>query len=392
MSTNTNINASPTAFHNTGNSCAIVNRTRSSVLLSTSGHNVEPPGAKVARYSKDVAKQLTADSTNRSHNPKEFVVAADLGGTHLRVAAVDPSGQIYCRQEQRTPHGDNADEIVSALIAAVLQCERGLAALQGAITAFSIAAPGTVDVGKGVVVGAPNLPSLNGFNLRDALESELDWLVSIENDANAAAVGEMWRGAGQGHSSLICVTLGTGVGGGIILDGKLWRGADGSAGEIGHIGVDPFAGVPCTCGSHGCLEVYASATAIVRMAREAIPQNPNSVLHKAQDLTSESIYQAGKDGDELATEVFRRMGVYLGIGLASVINLLNPEMIVVGGGLANGWDLFEEHMRQQIRERAFPIPAKRAKIVRAECGDNAGLLGAAWLAFAGLNEKRATGK
>jgi glucokinase len=349
-------------------------------LLSTSGHNVEPPGAKVARYSKDVAKQLTDHSTNRSDS-KEFVVAADLGGTHLRVAAVDSSGQIYCRQEQPTPHGEKADEIVSALIAAVRQCERELGALGGAISAFSIAAPGTVDVVEGVVVGAPNLPSLNGFNLRAALKSELDWPVNIENDANAAAVGEMWRGAGQGHSSLICVTLGTGVGGGIILDGKLWRGADGSAGEIGHIGVDPFAGVPCTCGSHGCLEVYASATGIVRMAREAIPQNPNSVLHNAQALTSETIYQAGRNGDELAIEVFRRMGVYLGIGLASVINLLNPEIIVIGGGLANGWDLFEKHMRQQIMKRAFRIPAERAKIVRAQCGDNAGLLGAARLAF-----------
>ena len=159
---------------------------------------------------------------------------------------------------------------------------------------------------------------------------------------------------GSGYRTIICVTLGTGVGGGIILDGKLWRGVDGSAAEIGHIGVDPFGGVACTCGSRGCLEVYASATAIVRMTREARPRYPNSLLHNTEDLTSQKVYQAGKEGDELAIEVFRRMGVYLGIGLASLINVLNPEIVVIGGGVSNGWDLFEKHMHQQVLERAFP--------------------------------------
>jgi glucokinase len=238
-----------------------------------------------------------------------------------------------------------------------------------------------VNAAEGVVVKAPNVPCLDGFRLRAALQSELDEPVILENDANAAAIGEMWRGAGQGYRTLICVTLGTGVGGGIILDGKPWRGVDGSAAEIGHIGVDPFGGVPCTCGSRGCLEVYASATAIVRMTREARPRYPNSLLHNTEDLTSQKVYQAGMAGDELAIEVFRRMGVYLGIGLASLINVLNPEIVVIAGGLSNGWDLFEKHMHQQVIERAFPIPARRVKIVRAECGDDAGLLGAARLAF-----------
>lgn len=311
----------------------------------------------------------------------DFVFAADLGGTHLRVAAVDGKGQIYFRQVQPTPQAEKPDKIVDALIAAARECERQLAKLEGAIAAVSVAVPGTINVAEGLVVKVPNVRGLDGFRLGAALENELGWPVSLENDANAAAVGEMWRGAGQGYSTFICVTLGTGVGGGLILDGKLWRGADGSAGEIGHIGIDPFAGVPCPCGSQGCLEVYASATAIVRMTREAIPSYPNSALQNIEQLTSERIYQAAKDGDELAIEVFRRMGVYLGIGLASVINLLNPEMIVIGGGLANAWDLFEKDMRQRIRERAFPIQAQSVKIVRAQCGDNAGLLGAARLAF-----------
>jgi glucokinase len=145
--------------------------------------------------------------------------------------------------------------------------------------------------------------------------------------------------------------------------------------------VDPFGGVACGCGSRGCLEVYASATAIVRMTREAKPRYPDSVLDEKEDLTSQIIFDAGVAGDELALEVFRRMGVYLGIGLANLINILNPEMIVIGGGLANGWQLFEKNMRQQVAERAFPLLAARVQIVGAECGDDAGLLGAARLAF-----------
>jgi glucokinase len=213
------------------------------------------------------------------------------------------------------------------------------------------------------------------------LTEQLDLPAILENDANAAAVGEMWRGAAVGCKTIICVTLGTGVGGGIILDGKLWRGVDGAAAEIGHMCVDPFGGVACTCGSRGCLEVFASATAIVRMTREASPRYPDSVLHGTEDLTAEKIFVAGKQGDELALEIFRRMGVYLGIGLANLINILNPEMIVIGGGVVNGWDLFEKHMHQQVEERAFPLLAARVKIERAKCGDDAGLLGAARLAL-----------
>jgi glucokinase len=311
----------------------------------------------------------------------ELVFAADLGGTHLRVATVDRNGKVYCRQMQPTPQAEKPNEIVHALIDAAHECERAAAEQGGVISAVSVAVPGTVNISEGVVVKAPNLPCLDGFRLGAALESELDWPAILENDANAAAIGEMWQGAGQGYRTIICVTLGTGVGGGIILDGKLWRGADGSAAEIGHMGVDPFGGVACTCGSRGCLEVYASATAIVRMTREARPRYPNSSLHMSEDLTSEKVYQAGREGDELALEVFRRMGVYLGIGVASLINVLNPEIVVIGGGLSNGWELFAKHMQQQVIERAFPIPARRVKIVRAQCGDDAGLLGAARLAF-----------
>jgi glucokinase len=309
---------------------------------------------------------------NRKH-----VFAADLGGTHLRAAIVDESGAISFKLKQRTPEA-TAEDIVRALVSAARKFEKQS---EDSFCAVSVVVPGTVNVAAGSVVKAPNLPCLDGFLLTSALSKELDRPAFLENDANAAAVGEMWRGAARGHRTIVCVTLGTGVGGGIILDGKLWRGVNDSAAEIGHMGVDPFDGVRCACGSQGCLEVYASATAIVRMTREARSRFPDSLLQKVDDLTAEDVYRAGMEDDDLAREVFRRMGVALGVGLANLINLLNPEMIVIGGGVANGWDLFAKDMLQQVVERAFPLPVAQVKIVRAECGDDAGLLGAARLGF-----------
>lgn len=313
---------------------------------------------------------------NADNTDSRRIFAADLGGTHLRAATVDQKGRIQSRFKQNTPQVGDANAIVDAIIAAVHEFQKG-----AEISAVSLAIPGTVKVEEGAVVKAPNLPCLDGFRLAAALSSQLELPVTLENDANAAAVGEMWQGAAVGCKTIICLTLGTGVGGGIILDGKLWHGVDGAAAEIGHMCVDPFGGVACPCGSRGCLEVFASATAIVRMTREASPRYPDSILQGVEDRTAKMIFEAGQQGDELALEIFRRMGVYLGIGLANLINILNPEMIVIGGGVMDGWELFEKHMHQQVEERAFPLLAARVKIVRAKCGDDAGLLGAARLAL-----------
>jgi glucokinase len=226
------------------------------------------------------------------------------------------------------------------------------------------------------VVQAPNLPSLIKFPLKAELQKRLGWTVFLENDANAAAVGEMWLGAARGCSDLVSVTLGTGVGGGVILNGRLWRGSHGSAGEIGHTTVDPFSGLQCKCGNTGCLELFASATAIVRMAREL----------GMKESSAEKVYEAGRSGDELALSVFERFGMYLGIGLANLINLIDPQVIVISGGAVNGWDLFSEEMYRQVNERAFRATAQQVRIARAECGDNAGLLGATRIALEYLQD------
>lgn len=308
---------------------------------------------------------------------ENYVFAADLGGTHLRAAIIDEAGAIHSRVKNQTPV-TTSEDIVHALVAAARECVRSSG---HSYRAVSVVVPGSVNVEEGSIVKAPNLPCLDGFQLTSALTRELNVPALLENDANAAAVGEMWRGAARNHRTIICVTLGTGVGGGIVLDGKLWRGVNGSAAEIGHMSIDPFAGVRCSCGSQGCLEVYASATAIVRMTRETRPRFPESVLQNVDRLTSEDVYRAATQGDDLAREVFCRMGVCLGIGLANLVNLLNPEMIVIGGGVANAWELFAPQMHEQVAERAFPIPAAQVKIVRAQCNDDAGLLGAARLGF-----------
>ena len=322
---------------------------------------------------------LEENLTNYKLVMKTIVLACDLGGTNVRMAAIDREGQILYRTRRETPKSDRADEIVRTIVEQANECIEATKS-EGIVKAIAAAVPATVSVEKGILMKAPNVPCLDGFRMVAALESELNIKAMIENDANSAAVGENWMGASKGFRNSIMVTLGTGVGGGIIINGTVLRGIDGTAGEIGHICVEPF-GALCGCGSRGCVEQYASATAVVRLTREMEPQYPKSVLQNKHRLTSADVYEAGQNGDELALEVFRQMGFYLGIALVDLINILNPEVIVIGGGAAAGWDLFIHHIEDQIRSRAFLEPGMRAKIVRAVLGDDAGILGAAHGAF-----------
>ncbi len=309
---------------------------------------------------------------------KHFVCAVDLGGTNLRAANVDNEGHIHEHVKVTTPETDKAEDIVNAIASAVAQCNHG-----DQIESVSVVVPGSVHRETGVIVNAPNVPAIVNFKLAEALQAKLQHAIMLENDANAAAVGEMWQGAARDCRTIVCLTLGTGVGSGVILDGELWRGIDGTAGEIGHTSVDPFGGVKCKCGNVGCLEVCASATAIVRMAREGLPAYPESALMKIADgeLTAAAVATVASDGDEFAQGVFKRVGTYLGIAAANIVNTLNPEIIVIGGGVSAAFDLFAPVTREEMLRRAFPVPAKRCQLVRAACGDDAGLLGAARLGF-----------
>src|SRR5215204_4737525 len=307
---------------------------------------------------------------------ENFVLAADLGGTNLRTAVVSDKGSILYQREISTPRSAQARDLVSVIADEARSC---IASTGSAPSAFCLAVAALVDSTGQNVLSSPNLPQLNGALLAAEISKHLDITVLLENDATAAAIGEHWLGASANAQHSICVTLGTGVGGGLILNAEPFRGASGTAGEIGHICVEPD-GVDCGCGSHGCLEQYSSATAIVRIARELSRNDAGSKLHSLSDFSSADVYEAGLKGDASALETFRQAGRYLGIALTDLINVLNPEIVVIGGGAAGAWDLFIKAVQNEIRLRAFKQPAAAAKIVRAELGNNAGILGAAWVA------------
>lgn len=313
---------------------------------------------------------------------KETILACDLGGTNLRLAVISNEGKIFRRLKFETPQ--NAEEIVQK-IAEAADRFRGDENETGKIKAVALAAPATINAQKGIVLQAPNLTVLNDFPIAEKLEEKSNLPCVLENDANAAAIGEAWRGATRNFQNSICATLGTGVGGGIIIGGKILRGVDGTAGEIGHICVAP-GGAKCGCGARGCLEQYASGSGIVRLAKKFLRNFPHSVLRKSETFSAQEIYKAAKTGDELGIEVFRKQGFYLGIAFAGLVNLLNPEAIVVGGGAAGAWDLFYPQMKRYVEENAYREPANRVKLLRAECGDDAGVLGAAKLAFERLGK------
>ena len=308
----------------------------------------------------------------------DIVLAADLGGTNLRMAAVSRNGEIHTRIKIATPKTNSSEDIVSVVTAAAREC---ISEIDTAPKAVALAVPGTINSITRRITQAPNIPQLNGFDLVGAVRAELALPVTIENDANAAAIGENWLGASRKAETSIMVTLGTGVGGGIMIARKIVSGLDGTAGEIGHICVEP-EGIPCGCGSHGCVEQYASATALVRMARAAIKDEPSISGSNNMEINSAlDVFEQANCGAGWAKKIFRTQGYYLGIVLAGLINCLNPEVIVIGGGAAAAWERFMPSLQEQVQIRAYDEAVARAKIVPAALGDNAGILGAARLGF-----------
>ncbi|MBI4361904.1 MAG: ROK family protein, partial [Euryarchaeota archaeon] len=253
------------------------------------------------------------------------------------------------------------------------------------VRGVAVGMPGAVDPRRGVLYQSPNFAGSGDYPLRSELEARLRGLgvpVVVENDANAYAVGEHWKGAGRGAPSLVCLTLGTGVGGAVILWGRLWRGEQGAAGELGHMVVDP-EGPGCSCGGRGCLEAYLGARSIRRRIQE-VADRSGEPGRWGKSPGPRELQAAAEKGDLLALQVWDEIGRHLGIGLASLVNIFNPHTIVIGGGVAAGWDLFMPPARREMEARAFRIPARRVKLARARLGDDAGVLGAARLAWQSL--------
>lgn len=306
---------------------------------------------------------------------KKLAIGIDMGGTNIRLAIIAEDGDVISSKRYKTSAREGKDAVIARLSSATSDLiAEGRS--HGTVVGIGIGVPGLIE--NGVVRYSPNLPGWNDVPLQSLLEDALALPVVLENDANAVTYGEMSVGAGKGFDSLICITLGTGVGGGLILDGKIWRGAFGMAGEVGHMVVEP-EGVQCSCGNRGCLEAYASATGIVRMAREAV--NRGDAFWEIDNLTTETLEGAAREGDKAAIRLFLDAGRYLGIGITSLLHILNPEAVIIGGGVAKAWDLFSPSMTGEIKKRCFREIVARTKVIPASLGDNAGILGAARLAF-----------
>lgn len=301
----------------------------------------------------------------------EYSIGVDLGGTNLRAAAIDSHGNVLEQISAETNPENGREYVISKIVQAIedLRDKHKEARLAG----VGIGVPGFILIEKGVVVGSNNLAFLEDFPLRDEIEKRLETPVILENDANAAALGEKWMGTGKDVNDLVLLTLGTGIGGGIIYKGRVMHGFVGMAGELGHITVVPN-GNPCGCGNVGCLEKHASATAVSAMA------SLMRVTHDPEPTTKQ-IYELALAGDEKAKQVFASMGDALGIAIATLINVFNFPLYLLSGGPLPAWEFFAPAMMAQVEKRSFTYRHTKTRIEKAALGNLAGLYGAAYLPF-----------
>jgi glucokinase len=289
-----------------------------------------------------------------------FAIGVDLGGTNLRIAAVDEQGTLLEKVTTGTQVARGRDYVISEMCDAIRQLSAKFSRDSRMIGA-GIGVPGIIDSRTGMLRESPNLPGWHNYPVRHEIERLLGAPVILENDANAAALGEAWLGAARGAESMCMITLGTGVGGGIVLDGRIWRGMTGMAGEVGHVTVDPV-GPRCKCGNTGCVEQFASATAVVRMAREAITLGRAPELARMAgagdvEFNAKVVYNLALQGDQPARDIFNRVGWALGVLLADLINVLNLQMYVIGGGVAAAWSVFCPPMFDEVRRRSMVYAA-----------------------------------
>ncbi len=311
---------------------------------------------------------------------KELIASIDCGGTYIKAALVDRNGNINSRKKLSTEAEKGMNAVAKNIASAVRAFEE-----KNQIAGVALGMAGAIEFKSGVLLQAPNFTGSENFPLKAMLQRELSLPVFIENDANVYALGEKWLGAGKPFNSFLCLTIGTGLGGGIILNSKLWRGIDGTAGEFGHITIYPD-GFKCKCGNRGCLEEYVSARAISRMVGKALKRRRKTSLRreKLENITPQCVCEAALEGDKLSIEIWSEFGRILGIGLASLVNIFNAEAIIIGGGIASAFDFFKEDAVAEMKKRAFKLPADRIKLLKAKLGDDAGILGAACLAWNSL--------
>ena len=314
-----------------------------------------------------------------------LTLGIDLGGTKILAAVVDPRGEILGSDESVTPAAKERDAIIQSIVDSAQRALKKAVVAISDVCAIGVGAAGISNPEAGILFSSPNLPGLRNVLLRDIMQGRLGKKTFLINDADAAALGEFYFGAGRGARSFIYITLGTGIGGGILIDGKIYTGAIGAAGEVGHMTIDDNGPI-CNCGNKGCWETLASGTALAKEARRRIVGGVRtSILEYAEGdiekVTPEAIDSAAQRGDSLAKELIARTGYYVGVGLANLINIFNPELIVIGGGLSNIGDMLLKPAFKVAEERAFKEAFQAVRFASAGLGPNSGVLGAAAFAL-----------
>ncbi|MCR4585450.1 MAG: ROK family glucokinase [Lachnospiraceae bacterium] len=308
----------------------------------------------------------------------KYVFGVDLGGTTVKLGLFETEGKLLEKWEIPTRKEDNGSRILPDIAASIKKKMSDKALDKNDIAGVGIGVPGPVD-GNGVIYKAANL-GWGKFSVKEELAVLLGGIpVEAGNDANVAALGEMWKGGGEGYTNLVAVTLGTGVGGGIIVNGRILTGATGAGGEIGHIHLEDNETDSCGCGNCGCLEQYASATGIARLARKklAATDAPSS-MRSHKDISAKTVWDAVKNGDALATEVAKEFGEYLGKGLAAIACVVNPEIFVIGGGVSKAGEILLDYIREPYKKYVFHA-SRDTEFALAALGNDAGIYGSARL-------------
>ncbi|WP_186575789.1 ROK family glucokinase [Aquibacillus kalidii] len=312
---------------------------------------------------------------------KKILIGVDIGGTTVKIALMDLEGLMIDKWEVPTRLEEQGRHVPDDIWNSIEEKLKVNKIDKDSLLGIGAGAPGFIEPATGIVTVAVNIGWKN-FDLRGKL-AELSGLpVYVDNDANIAAIGENWKGSGKQAENIIAVTLGTGVGGGIIVNGNIVNGVNGTAGEIGHIMVDP-GGAPCNCGRNGCLETVASATGIVRQALEAINQNPDSLLTKKykqnDSLTSKDVFDAVEEGDQLAQDIINRVTDVLGLAIANTATAINPSMVVIGGGVSKAGESLLKPLKLAFDKYSLPRISEACRFAFAQLGNDAGVYGGAFL-------------
>ena len=307
----------------------------------------------------------------------QYVFGVDIGGTTVKLGLFNKAAELLDKWEIPTVKVNGGEQILPDVAKSILKKmeEKGIA--KSDIIGIGVGAPGAVDEEGTMVGGAVNL-GWGVLNIPQILKEYLDVPVKAANDANVAALGEMWQGGGKGHRNIVAVTLGTGVGGGIIVEGKILTGATGAGGEIGHIHMEDNETELCGCKKKGCLEQYASATGIVRLAKRRLAEDDKPSCLREGEISAKTVFDGVKAGDEVAIEIAERFGNYLGKGLAMVACTVNPEVFVIGGGVSKAGEILLSFIKPSFEKYVFS-PCKKVEFALAKLGNDAGIYGAAAL-------------